>query len=411
MWDDTGKERERSLLYTKSEDDDVAKYPNETKSSWGTTIGVILVAVVGATWVLMAEFVQDDGYMKDHVLFVRYLVTSTFSASALIGFILKHCFGQKSEYPVERRSFFLRTAPWAFVIGWGFNYSYGYMWYLSLQHTSAAVNNSVYQVQCVFVYILSVIFIPGELITVGKSLAVLFSIAGVFLICFDSANDTDDDPAVGSGIKTTFEGVIACAISALLYACFKVSAKVVEQKHYEQEWIVRDSQYFIGNCGIVCLITGPLFLYAAHKLNLEHFDLPTDEETIYIISEICGLNLVCNSLIVVCIAFLSPFAVSLGLLVTIPGTYLADWLFGKMKHTPGWRELLGVSLIVLGFLVLHIKVRSLAMNIRSRTSLRSRLRERLTGMSKKYHCIGHSDTQDIFISDKNLEVEKQRIPN
>jgi len=388
MWDNTVSERERSLLYTKSEDDDAGKHLNTTKSCWRKMIGGILIVMVGATWVCMSEFLQDDEYVKNHILFVRYLVTCSFTASALIGFILKHCFGQKCKHPVERRSFFLRTASWAFVLGWGFNYVYGYTWYISLQQTSAAANNSVYQVQCVFVYILSVIFIPGERITVRKSLAVLFSLAGVFLICFDNTNDTDDDAGENNDMTTTPEGVIACATSALLFACFKVSLKVVEQKHYDAEWLVRDSQYFVGNCGIVVAITGPLFLYAAHKLKWEHFDLPTEESSIYIILEICGLNFFCNCFVVISVAFLTPFTVSLGLLVIIPTSYVADWLFGKMTNTPGWMELLGVSLIVFGYLILYVNVGSLL--IRSPTSLRSWLRLRLTGMYKKYHSIGHT---------------------
>ena len=55
-----------------------------------------------------------------------------------------------------------------------------YFWYLSLKHTAPAINDTIYQSQCVFVYILSILFL-SEKLTLQKGIAILLAFGGVAL--------------------------------------------------------------------------------------------------------------------------------------------------------------------------------------------------------------------------------------
>jgi len=222
----------------------------------------------------------------------------------------------------------------------------GYLWYLSLRETTVALNNSLYQSQCIFVYILSICLL-GEWITIRKSFAIIISLGGVFLISFGTSTRDGDE-------TNNLQGIICCLISAFLFAIYEVTVKVVEEKHYDKNYSSRDSMYFLGHCGIWCLLTGPIVIYACDWLGYEHFDLP-DRESVYIIIEICIIDVVFNSFLVLAVTFMTPYLVGLGMLLVIPCSFVADYLVGKMDTPPGCMQIAGVALIVAGFLVLKLE--------------------------------------------------------
>jgi len=76
---------------------------------------------------------------------------------------------------------------------------------------------------------------------------------------------------------------------------------------------------------------------------------------VYIIIEICLIDLVFNSFLVLAVTFMTPYLVGLGLLLVIPSSFVADYLVGKMNTPPGWMQITGVALIAVGFLVLKLE--------------------------------------------------------
>jgi len=328
--------------------------------SFRSVVSLWLVGIMVLTWVLMSEWLQDNAYVKSHEMLMRYLVVSAYTLSAVPAFVLERCFKHRSNSPTAGRSLFTRTALWTIFLSWTTMWAAGYIWYLSLRETSAALNNSLYQSQCVFVYLFSVLFL-GESLTLQKTVACTISLLGVFAI---SWGGNSDDEAVQ---KSTFQGSIVCVMSAILFSVFEVSVKVMEEKHYDEGFLVRDSMYFLGYCGFWVLVLGPFLLFACHNFGFEHFDLPPNWESILIVLEVVVLDLVFNMALIVAIALSSPFFVALGLLAVIPGTFVSDYLFGKMKTSPGVMQISGTVLVVLGFLILNLNFSELCLPERNRS--------------------------------------------
>jgi len=216
-----------------------------------------MVAILIASWVVMSESLQDNDFVKSHEILMRWLVVSSYSLSAVFAFIAEHCCGQRSRPCRQGRSLFCRSALYTFGTGWITLWFAGYLWYLSLRETSVALNNSLYQSQCIFVYVLSVCLL-GEWITTRKSIAIIISLGGVFLISFGT-NSGDGD------VTNNLQGIISCLVSAFLFAIYEVTVKVVEEKHHDKNYSLRDSMYFLGYCGIWCLFTGPILIYTCDR--------------------------------------------------------------------------------------------------------------------------------------------------
>jgi len=322
---------------------------SNSSSSWRYFVGVLSVAIVVSTWVIMAECLQENDFIKSHEVLLRWLVVSSYSFSFLVALVLEHCCGQRSKKSENRRRFFWRTAFYTFISGWGTLFFNGYLWYLSLRETMASLNNSLYQIQCVWVYILSVLFL-GERIVIRKVFAILIALGGVFLISFGNQNATGDGEQ-----QNTAQGVIVCLISTVLFASYEVTVKIVEEKHHDKEYPLRDTLYYLGYSGMWSLFIGPLVIFGCHQLGWEHFDFPPDKASWWIVVEICLLDLLLNCGIVLGITVTTPYFISLGLLLVIPGSFFADSFLGKMKAPIGWKQIVGVALIVVGFLALQLR--------------------------------------------------------
>jgi len=309
-------------------------------------VGVILILISIVTWVAHSEVLQDNEYVTLHPLFIRYLVTSGFCSSAVFAFLLEHCFELRSKQDKKGRNLFLRTASCAFCMGWAIMYAQGWIYNMSIRETTVALNNSLYQTQCIFSYILSVFF-HGELLTLRKSSAILIALSGVFLISFGTST--------GESQGNTIQGVILCTVAGLWWAVWEVTVKVLEERHYDRDYPYRDSMYYLGYCAFWILVTGPVFLYACHKLMWEHFDLPPDAKAVYQIIKLCVSSGICNISSVLAVTLLTPLQVSFGLLLIVPAGYVADLLLGKLRTVPDPMQISGVILIVAGFLILNLE--------------------------------------------------------
>lgn len=219
------------------------------------------------------------------------------------------------------------------------------MWYLSLLETTAALNSSLYQSQCVFVYFFSVILI-GEKLEARKMVTLIISLTGVVLISFGGV--TED-----SNKKSSVKGIMLCIGSVLCFSAFEVACKVLEHRFYDPLFIARDSLYYLGYCGLWMLFFGPILLTIAHFTGYEHFDIPPKKD-IHMILNVCMLDTAFNAALVLGVAYASPYIISVGVLAVVPGCFIADYLFGKMTTAPGMLQIGGTLLVVAGFLMLKM---------------------------------------------------------
>ena len=103
----------------------------------------------------------------------------------------------------------------------------------------------------------------------------------------------------------------------------------------------------LGLIGIWYIIIVAPFIVIAHFTGLERFELPSIKVALVILFS-STLDAISNILILLCIILSSPLFVSMGALLALPSSALADFLVhGEVMNT--W-SMIGAMLIILGFI-------------------------------------------------------------
>jgi len=310
----------------------------------------VIVALLVLTWVLMSEMLQDNEWITEHTLAVRACVTGCYVVVLIPAQLLERCFGYRR--PVERRrrsqGFFRRALLFMIPTSLLGMYGCGYVWYLSLKQTTAALNASLYQSQCVFVYFFSILFLRDPVVG-RKILAIGVSLTGVAFISFGGAGHGNEKQ------KNTVAGIILTILSAILFASYEVATKYIEHRVYDKKFIIRDSLYWLGYNGLIICLVSPPFLLLCHYTGWEKFHLP-DREATMILLELMGFDLIFNALLVIGIAVANPFLISIGMLLVIPASFVADHILGKLTKTPNHMQIGGTILVGLGFIILKVRL-------------------------------------------------------
>jgi len=210
-------------------------------------------------------------------------------------------------------------------------------WMMSLPLTSVEVNTGIYNSASLFVYAFS-IPILHEKLSVLKVISVLFSLAGVCLLSFYS---------VGGG--NTFAGIITVVVSTILYALYEVLYKRVVTGNRPSS--PSNALFFLGMAGFWgALIFWPLF-FVFHYTGYEKFELPDVNDLGELFMNL-ALDCSYNFLLLLGIMLTSPLFISVGTLLTVPASILAD----KIVHNTMLPKLAwpGIGLIIIGFLGLNL---------------------------------------------------------
>eukprot|EP01084_Bolivina_argentea_P035177 65253_1 len=222
----------------------------------------------------------------------------------------------------------------------------GYFWYLSLDHTVVAANNTIYQSQCVFVLLFSSCFLGTE-IPYYKMAAVLFAFAGVICVSFGTTKEDRHD------IKTTWYGIAFCLASTIIYAIESVLNKYLGNKYFRKHLEVIDNfflQIIMGFFVFIAIWPGIIVL---HFTNIEIFALPGNNkndiltvvlpalfQTVFVASWMTGITLT------------NPVIMSLGILMIIPCSYIVDVIIWELEIT--FVGVLGSLMIILSFVIIEI---------------------------------------------------------
>ena len=209
---------------------------------------------------------------------------------------------------------------------------------LGLTLTSVTSSNSLSNISILFILIGKMIFIKVSC-SVYKLIALILCVGGVTCIAlFDvyvKKSETEQ--------KESIMGDIYLIIGAAFYALYSIYLKYYSKKHK----LNFDMMEIFGYIGLYNLIIIPFFLLILHFSNLEVLQIPSwmDLFLIFINALIAGLiSDLCQSY---CITLLSPHIVSFGLTLSIPLSYLYDFLAGKI--TFDYLYLFGSLLLFVSF--------------------------------------------------------------
>eukprot|EP01137_Pigoraptor_chileana_P018229 Opistho-2@77391 len=273
------------------------------------------------------------------------------------------------EYlPHLKRALILNTLLFACVL----------TWYISLTRTSLSVNTGIYNSSPAFVFILSALILK-EKVGPAKSLAVALSVGGVVLVAVSSKPAKD-------GPQTTPIGCALVVASAALYALYEVmghpsadpSHKNGGEKagHVDGEGAIGDddvaaakaaaapahahgesSEALTVSCGLIRTVAlmgvfnALLFpgLFVCDAAGWERMEWPTGDILMRIcIAGVC--DSVFNCLLLGGILLSSPLFISVGSMLTIPGSMVSDRILHG--YVMPLQAMGGVLLIFAGFIIL-----------------------------------------------------------
>lgn len=275
----------------------------------------------------------------------------------------------------------------------------GLLYVISLNQTPVSVNTVVYNAQCVVVFFLSV-WLLGESVSWVKALSVLLCVAGVVMVALSASNSgTDDSPTF------SLFGLIAVLLSMIIYAIYEVVFKMLTSGDSTEAAILWDEQnppapsshssvhapggiqgdtisvikrvgdvsydnmavvaseptslvlpprpspvqsafLFLGCLGMASMVLFWPGIFIANWTGIETWKNPS-ADVWYILWVSLGLDAILNVCVLLGIAWSSPLFMSVGTLLTIPASVLADRFVHGYELEP--MSYVGMATIVLGF--------------------------------------------------------------
>eukprot|EP01084_Bolivina_argentea_P248386 415464_1 len=305
--------------------------------------GGICVLICIIDWVCMSEFIPllQSNYTKPY--FLRYCVGSSYSIMIIVWFLLNKC---KCSVHI---SFDMIVRMFALSLLYNLP---AYSWYLSLNATIAAINNTIYQSSICVAYIFSVLLLPNYSMSWIKNLSVLFCMFGVGLIGFGTDKQSDKEQ------KNTWYGILECLISTFGFGLLEVMIAIWGKKYFENSdnksklENVNSKLLMQGIMGILCFLTLWPGMFVLDWTQIEVFELPKTQTDMLSIVLPSIMDTVYAGAFIIGISLTNPVFMAVCQLLVIPITFLYDVIFNGLKIT--YMGVLGTLFILVGFLLMEL---------------------------------------------------------
>mmetsp|Transcript_59255 Transcript_59255/g.72470 ORF Transcript_59255/g.72470 Transcript_59255/m.72470 type:complete len:436 (-) Transcript_59255:73-1380(-) len=324
--------------------------------------GMICIAICVITWVSMSELIPVLDSDWNHPYFLRFCVNFGYTYFVIVWLIVRKIRMKKYKkqniiinYPNKNwyKKLFIDSA----IINLSILISC-WIWYISLDHTGAAVNNTIYQSSVVVAYVLSILFM-GTKVKTQKNIGVIISLIGLIIVTMGnkilikiwpnvSLPDNDDET------PTTTAGIVLCIISTVMYGINEVYFQHISNKYFHEKYNVEDSLLCLAMMGISTLMfCWPMFIIL--NFNIEPFSFPpTLSDTMGIIATCLGDSLYWAA-VLIGISLTDAVFIAMGQLLVIPVSFLADVLFHNLKIT--FMPVFGSLCIAIGFTLMEVDVK------------------------------------------------------
>jgi len=191
---------------------------------------------------------------------------------------------------------------------------------------------------CVFVFLFAVV-IRVERFRWAKLAGVLLAYIGTALTTMNDLSN--DDPDDNSNVLL---GDILSLLAAVGYAVYTVQARVICPQDEE----LMSMQLLLGYVGIICVVPLlPIAIYSATQVNI----------TWQIVGILMGKGLldfvITDYLLFRSVILTNATVASVGLGLTIPLAFLADWILDKLGAVSA-ASICGAVAIALGFLIVNL---------------------------------------------------------
>jgi len=326
-------------------------FDSEPESDQNLLLGTVLVFTLVMEWILGAKvhqhFQRSIPHEDDFVGLVRY-------ANMMLGYsvllpgvwgwraVSKHLMPEKDRDPPPQLLKQLGSAG-AFAILY---YVMGVLWMNSLPLTTLGMNTALYNTYVMVVFLLSLVMLK-EKATLLKGLGVAGILAGSGVLGAST---------VGGGENTPL-GVVLALTSAAMYAVYQVGfAKWIQDEVDTPDGLLE----WTGAMGVSMLLAAPVLGAAGYNTGIVH------EETLHLIIEnkevhtylvaSTGVVMTYMVLLLAAIQVSSPLFVSAGCVLTIPASFILDFLVEGKGASQA--EMIGSALICISFLLFTLSATS-----------------------------------------------------
>jgi drug/metabolite transporter (DMT)-like permease len=310
-----------------------------------------VVSILGATltWIAQSELVQDVQKQYRKPLFIAYIIRGSTLVCACL--LIPHALLRKADAgPIQRVLGIPREIRWKLGLMFAglsaLCYICGLAYYVSLNGTTVPTNTALYQLNCVFVFLIAVCAL-GERSNCAKAGAVLTCTLGTALVVWSGRTGANHGKDTVEGILMTLVATITYA----LYACaYEMFGRFMERNGVKSNPKTDPALFlfFIGVCTYVTLWPA---LVAAHYTGLETFELPPTTDIWIGILQNAVLEAMFNAFLVVGIASSSAVLMSAGTQLSVPVAYVADVIRNGYKITT--MAVVGALLLSAGFIALE----------------------------------------------------------
>ena len=332
----------------------------KVKIQWKLILAFLCILGDIACWITRAETIQEVEESYDKPMFVSYIVHFSYLVFIIIWIVFYYILGNWKFKKFKEGSFSWKYSIFISFVFTLIIFCYNYTWYLSLPRTEVAANTAIYESAPAFVFIFS-IPILGESVNLSKVFSLLISLVGVTLITVFQTNQPSTNNTTLINVTTNISnstspsvsenspsplGYILVIVSTILYSLYEVLYKRFATKKDDTAPIMNTIR-LLGLIGIWYIIIVAPFIVIAHFTGLERFELPSINVALVILLS-STLDAISNILILLGIILSSPLFVSMGALLALPSSALADFLVhGEVMNT--W-SMIGAMLIILGFI-------------------------------------------------------------
>eukprot|EP01084_Bolivina_argentea_P205924 351691_1 len=317
--------------------------------------GLICAAIMVTDWVAYAAIIQiyTDHYSKP--FFIRYVALSFYALWIIPWYFIykrsikKLKMNNKSTNILSTTQFIKTLFFPAIIIGI-LAFFQGYLWYISLQYTMLAANNTIYQSQCVFVLLYSSCFLKTK-ITISKIFAVIIAICGVALVSFGTKDDS-------SNITVTWYGYVIAIISMMGYALQTVLTKFYGDKYFRNGLEIADDFMLLTLMGFACLLLLWPGIFVVDLINSnvfgESFIIPKTFDEIMAATLPIVLEAVFVASFMTGITLTSPMLISLSAMAVIPLSFALDVILHGIQITA--MAIFGSLLIFASFIMIEMPI-------------------------------------------------------
>jgi len=333
---------------------------SKRKNYIGALLGLLFLI---ASWVAMGELVQDVlTTTYDHPYFVIWTLHCGYIIWLWVIPFHYWCYGRiplKITCSVWKKAFGLNCML----------ITADYLWYLSLKHTLVAVNNAIYQSNCAFVYLFSIVLL-GEEFDIFRVLAMIVMLGGMLLIVLDSNTSSDDgNISTVGGYVTVILSVNVFAVYEIMFELFYPGVRESERNEFRpsleeleggprvdrrpvgKNW---ETLSFVACMGIVNIFFMWIPLVIFNSLGVEEFKLPDTNKVIGKLFINAALGATYTSSYLVGIALSSPTFMSSGALLVVPVGVAADYVLNN-KLVPLLSGI-GCGVIGIGFMFWMLRI-------------------------------------------------------